>query len=275
MTERDIILERCKKSAAAMRRDALEMALSAGDAHLGGGLSLIEIMAVLYMGVMRIRTDNPDWDDRDRLIFSKGHGTLALYTALQQAGFFPHEDLAAFKKIDTFLYGHPSMNRAKGIEFSSGSLGQGVSLAVGSALALRRRGNSTARFFVILGDGECNEGSVWEAAASAAHYGLSNLIAVIDKNGLQYDGDTEQVMSFADMAEKWRSFGWDAADVDGHDVGALYDSLHKRGDKPLAVIAHTIKGKGVSFMEGNHLWHHARFTQKHYEQALAELEGEA
>jgi len=268
------IIRQCREAARRMRCDALTISLAAGStgAHLGGGLSMIEIMAVLYLGVMHYDTHNPLWEERDRFILSKGHGVLAYYTALNQAGFISGNDLMSFKSNTTFLYGHPSMNLQKGIEFSSGSLGLGLSLGVGSALALNRKSNKTSRIFVLMGDGECNEGSVWEAAASASHFGLQNLVAIIDKNCLQYDGKTCGIMSMESMADKWASFGWSVLEVDGHDVAALYDAFSTRSDMPLAVIAHTVKGKGVSFMENNPAWHHARLTQTQFEQAMAEQE---
>jgi len=275
MIDKETVLNRCQNAAEQMRRDALKMALAAGNAHLGGGLSLIEIMAVLYLGIMRYDLANPNMEERDRLIFSKGHGVLALYTALNQAGFVSNEDLLTFKSNHTYLSGHPSMNSEKGIEFSSGSLGQGLSLAVGCSLAMKRKKNEISRVFVILGDGECDEGSIWEAAASASHFGLSNIVTIIDENGLQYDGKTEEVLSMESLTKKWESFGWSTIDVDGHNVSALYDALTASSDKPLAVIAHTVKGKGVSFMENNPLWHHARFTREQYDMAMAELEGRA
>lgn len=266
------ILSELREAADRMRRDALTMSLAAGStgAHLGGGLSMIEIMAVLYMGVMRYDVSNPLWEERDRFILSKGHGVLAYYTALNRAGFVSDLELATFKSNVTFLYGHPSMNLSKGIEFSSGSLGLGLSLGVGTALALNRKGNITSRVFVLMGDGECNEGSVWEAAASAAHFKLDNLIAIVDKNGLQYDGNTCSVLSMDCLSAKWLSFGWSVLDVDGHDVSALYEALSTRSSRPLAVIANTVKGKGVSFMENNPAWHHARLTQSQFEQAITE-----
>ena len=274
MNKRADIIVQCREAAGRMRRDALSMSLAAGTtgAHLGGGLSMIEIMAVLYLGVMRCDPHNPLWEERDRFILSKGHGVLAYYTALNRAGFVSDQELTTFKSNDTFLYGHPSMNLEKGIEFSSGSLGLGLSLGVGSALALNRKGNATSRIFVLMGDGECNEGSVWEAAASAAHFGLPNLVAIVDKNGLQYDGNTCSVLSMECLSAKWESFGWSVIKVDGHDVAEIYDALSTRSDKPLAVIANTVKGKGVSFMENNPAWHHARLTQSQFDQAMAEQE---
>ena len=268
------LYDRCQNAALQMRKDSLRMSLAAGDsgAHYGGGLSMIEIMDVLYLAIMKVDVDNPSDDTRDRFILSKGHGVLALYAALKQVGFVTDDDLNTFKTNNTFLYGHPSMNIPKGIEFSSGSLGQGLSLGVGSCLALQRKSNRTSRVYVLLGDGECNEGSVWEAAASAAHYNLGQLIAIIDKNGLQYDGETKNVLSMDNLEEKWSSFGWDTLVIDGHSVEELYDAFTKEHDKPLAIIANTVKGKGISFMENSSLWHHSKLSPKQHGDAVKELE---
>lgn len=272
--DKNRIISHCKHAAVNMRKTALQMALQVGStgSHLGGGLSMIELMATLYMGVMQYDVQHPENESRDRFILSKGHGVLALYTALNQAGFIPDEDLATFKQNETYLYGHPSMDMQHGIEFSSGSLGQGLSLGVGCCLGMKRKSNTQSRVYVLLGDGECDEGSVWEAAASASHFGLNQLVAIVDKNGLQYDGKTEEILSMDNMAAKWREFGWDVIEIDGHNVESCYNALSHRSDKPVAVIAHTIKGKGVSFMENNPLWHNSRLSQKQYEQAMAEQE---
>lgn len=267
------IIEKCEAASFRMRRQILEMtyhAISTG-AHIGGSLSMVEIMSVLYLGVLRYDATDLKNPVRDRFILSKGHGAMCMYAAMNQAGILTEEELATFKTDDAVFSGHPSMNRDRMIEFSSGSLGQGLSLGVGVCLGLKRAHNEIPRVYVLLGDGECNEGSVWEAAMAASHYKLDNLIAVIDKNQLQYDGETEAVMDMDPMAEKWRAFGWDVIQVDGHDVKALYDAFQQEREKPLAVIADTIKGKGVSFMEGNALWHNNRLTERQYQQALDEL----
>jgi transketolase len=235
-------------------------------AHFGGGLSIVEIMAVLYLAVMRLKPTEPLWADRDRFILSKGHGAMAYYAALKQAGFVTDDELMTFKSNQTFLYGHPSMNPQKGIEFSSGSLGLGLSLGVGTAMGLRRRGNHASRVFVLIGDGECGEGSVWESAASAAHFGLSNLVAIIDKNGLQYDGPTKDVLNMDGMAEKWESFGWEARTIDGHNVEHLLDAFERLGSKPTVLVANTVKGRGVPYMENNPVWHHNRLTQAQFDE---------
>lgn len=259
-----------------MRRDLLKMALAAKGqgAHLGGSLSAVEIMAVLYGGVLRFDRSNPAAEDRDRLIFGKGHGVMAQYVAMKQCGLLTEEQLLTYKQTGSVVSAHPAVNPALGIDFASGSLGQALSLGVGMALGMRRKGNGH-RVFVILGDGECDEGSVWEAAASAAHYGLANLVAVVDRNVLQYDGPTEEVMALGDFAGKWRAFGWRVVECDGHDMAAIEVALGTPADQPLCVIANTVKGKGVSFMEGVPTWHHSVLTQKVYDQAMAELTGGA
>jgi transketolase len=251
------------------------MALAAGGkaAHLGGALSMMEISATLYGGVMRYRPDQPEWADRDRFILSKGHGVLGYYTALADLGLIAEQDLAGFESTGSRLLGHPVINRASGIEFSTGSLGMGLSLGIGVALAGRRRGRDY-RVFVLLGDGECNEGSVWEAAMAAPHFGLDRLTAIVDRNGLQQTGSNDTILRTGDMAAKWASFGWDAVEVEGHDVGQLHDVLAgpRQIGRPRAVIAQTVKGKGVSFAENNNDWHHAVLTRAQYDAAIAELE---
>jgi transketolase len=274
MKNKEEIINRCEKVIKEMRKDSLWMALNAGSsgAHLGGGLSLIEIMAALYLGVMNYDAKNPRMESRDRLILSKGHGVLPLYAAMRQIGLIPYEDLQTFKSNNTYLTGHPSMNLDKGIEFSGGSLGQGLSLGVGTCIALKRKGNNGSRVFVVLGDGECDEGSVWEAAMSAAHYKLDNLVVIVDNNGIQYDGRTSEILGLGNLADKWTAFGWQTYNVDGHNIKELYDSLTIKSNKPIAIIANTVKGKGVSFMENNPAWHNGRLTKELYEKAMAELE---
>lgn len=274
MSEKVDIIKKCRDAAFEMRKDALKMTLCTGNtgAHVGGGLSMIEVMATLYMGIMKYDIQNPLMEERDRFILSKGHGVLALYTALNQAGFVSKEDLWNFKSNDTQLYGHPSLNQDIGIEFSSGSLGQGLSLGVGVCLAMKMKKNTESRSFVLLGDGECNEGSVWEAAASASHYKLNNLVAIVDKNQIQYDGLTDNVLSMSPLDEKWKSFGWRVVVVDGHNIEELHDALSLRDEKPLAIIANTVKGKGISFIENDPKWHNSRLTQTQYDAAISELE---
>lgn len=274
MSDKKTILEKCKNAAKQMRKDALYMTYKAGNpgAHIGGGLSMIEIMATLYVGIMKLDINDMKNENRDRFILSKGHGVLGLYTAMNQAGLIDREEYDGFKKNDTFLTGHPSMNLERGIEFSSGSLGQGLSLGVGTCIALREKGNTSSRAFVLLGDGECNEGSVWEAAMSAAHFKLNNLVAIVDKNGIQYDGGTDKIMDMGNLKDKWESFGWEVVELDGHNIEELYEAFNLITEKPKVIIAHTVKGKGVSFMENNSLWHNSRLTDKQYEEAMAEQE---
>lgn len=256
-----------------MRSDLLQMALAAKSqgAHLGGSLSLVEIMAALYGGVMKFDSKNPAAENRDRVILSKGHGIMAQYAALKQTGLMTAEDLLTYKADETKAPAHPSMNLQAGIEFSSGSLGQGLSLGVGTALALKRKNNTSSRVYVILGDGECDEGSVWEAAMTASHYRLDNLVAIIDRNRLQYDGNTEAVLPLENFAAKWNAFGWNVAECDGHSVQEITTALSEKREKPFALIANTIKGKGVSFMENMPQWHNGVLTQKLFEQAMAEV----
>ena len=267
------LIERCTAAAASIRSDLIKMTYNTGTtgAHIGGSLSIVEIMSVLYLAIMNYNPTKPNNESRDRFILSKGHGAMAQYAAMKQAGLISDEELQTFKQNNTFLYAHPSMNIEKGIEFSSGSLGQGLSLAVGTALALKMKKNYTSRVYVLLGDGECNEGSVWEAAMSAAHYKLDNLTVIIDKNKLQYDGETKYVLGLAPFEEKWKSFGFETVTIDGHNVESLINAFAKEHkNKPMCIIANTIKGKGVSFMENEAKWHNGSLTKELFEQALAE-----
>ncbi|MHB8062984.1 MAG: transketolase [Ruminiclostridium sp.] len=257
-----------------MRINALKMAMGCGStAHIGGALSFIDIMAVLYGAVLKYDKLLPQWEDRDRFILSKGHGVLGFYPVLAEAGIIKQEMLETFQNNGTDLVAHPVMNLSIGIESSNGSLGQGLSMAVGISIAAKKLCKKY-RTFVLLGNGECNEGSVWEAAMSAAHYKLDNLFAIIDNNSLQSDGKSEDVLNMGDMRNKWEAFGWNTVEIDGHDIEALLQAFTSTYDKnrPTVMIANTIKGKGVSFMENNNEWHHNRLTQELYEIALAEQE---
>lgn len=276
MTSRDDTINALEAMAARMRRSLLDMALAAGahSSHFGGGLSVIDITATLFGAVMTINKDNPECPDRDRFILSKGHGCLGYYTALHEVGFLTREDLLTFEQSDSFLYGHPVMKRDKGIEFSSGSLGMGLSLGIGVSVAAKRQVKDY-RTFVIIGDGESNEGSVWEAAMAAPNMGLDNLTVILDRNKHQQTGSNAEIMPLHDAAAKFRAFGWDVAEIDGHDIGVLFDTLSPRrtNGKPLTVIAHTVKGKGFSFSEDDNSWHHKVLTQKQYDAAIDELAG--
>lgn len=267
-----MILEKCLNASKQMRIDAIRMTKHCGNtgAHIGGALSMIETMAVLYNGVMKYRKDDTTWEGRDRFILSKGHGVMALYTAMKTIGLLSDDDLMTYKDNETRLYAHPSMNMQMGIEFSSGSLGQGLSLGVGTALALRKKNNDSSRVYVLVGDGECNEGQIWEAAMSASHFKLKNLTVIVDKNKLQYDGETSDVMNMDNFAAKWSAFGFETFTVDGHSIEQLLTVFRSEADKPKVVIAETIKGRGVSFMENNAAWHNNRLTEEQYKQAMAE-----
>ncbi len=236
--------------------------------HIGCSLSIADIIGCLYDDVLRV-TGASD-PDRDRFILSKGHAALALYAALAIRGFIPHEQLDTFCADHTLLGVHPEFPLA-GVDFSTGSLGQGLSMGAGAALAARLQ-KSSRRVFVVLSDGECNEGSVWEGVMFAAHHRLSNLTAIVDLNGQQALGYTKDVMDLSNMAARWRVFGWDAVEVDGHDPSALRSALKENGrEAPRAIIARTVFGKGVSFMERQIKWHYLPMTDQEYEQALAEV----
>lgn len=275
MVDKEIIIK-CENAAKRMRRRVIDMTYNTGKtgAHLGGSLSIVELLACLYAGIIRYRVGEPGWEGRDRVILSKGHAALALYPALVEAGIINESELETFKLDGSMLGGHPSLNGLHGIEFASGSLGQGLSLGVGTSIALKRKSNYKSRVFVFLGDGECDEGSIWEAAASASHYGLNNLFAIVDMNSIQYDGYTRDIMDMSPFESKWRDFGWETITVDGHSVLEILEAYAYHGTKPVVILAHTVKGKGVSFMENNWKFHNAAITQEQYENAVDELEKE-
>ena len=256
-----------------LRLSALKMAYDCGKngSHVGPGLSSIEIMASLYGDVLKYDVNHPDDENRDRLVVSKGHCVLAYYSALNKVGFLSDEDIASFETNGSHFHGHAMRNLEDGIEFSGGSLSMGMTFAVGLALSCKRKGN-TNRVFALVGDGECDEGLIWEAAMSASHYQLNNFTVIVDRNKLQYDGPTEKVMNQIDLAKKFEAFGFDVFVVDGHDCDALSKALKQTSDKPACVIADTIKGKGVSFIEGVKEWHHHTLSQEEYEQAVKEVE---
>jgi len=263
-----------EKMAKKLRRHIIEMTAKAGSGHPGGSLSATEIVTALYFNHLRHDPGNPGWPDRDRFVLSKGHAAPLLYSALAEAGYFPVEELLTLRQLDSRMQGHTDMTVTPGVEMSAGALGQGLSFGIGIALAARldRRGY---RVYVLLGDGECDEGQVWEAAMAAAHFKLDNIVAVVDRNRQQIDGWTYQVMDTEPLAEKWRSFGWHTIEVDGHDLaqilGALDEAQRIEG-KPTAIMAHTTKGKGVSFMENNPDFHGKAPTPEEAERALKELE---
>lgn len=259
--------------AARMRCDIIEMIAAAGSGHPGGSLSAAEIVATLYFGVMKHDPHIPEWADRDRFVLSKGHAAPVLYAGLVEAGYFGRNHLATLRKLGSMLQGHPDSNKTPGVEVSTGSLGQGLAIANGLALALRLQ-RSSARVFCLMGDGELQEGEVWEAAMFAPHHGLDNVIAIVDHNGLQIDGTCDDVMCLGGVAEKLVAFGWEVREVDGHDAHALFEVLARpplTPGIPVAVVAYTIKGKGASFMEGDPGWHGKAPDAEQTATALAEL----
>ncbi len=258
-----------------LRRRTIEMLWHAQAGHPGGSLSAAEILAVLYFGVMKIDPARPEWVDRDRFVLSKGHAAPIYYAALVERGYFPEELLATYDELDSGLQAHPYVG-LPGIDSCSGSLGQGLSVGIGLALGARLRG-SGARMYVLLGDGELQEGQVWEAAMAASSFGLDNLTAIVDANRFQLYGTVESIVSVEPLPEKWQAFGWNVLEVDGHDCGALEGAFRGAAEttgRPTVIIAHTVKGKGVSFMENSVEWHSAAVTDEVRERALAELAAE-
>lgn len=259
--------------AARVRRHIVAMIGEAGSGHPGGSLSAADILTALYFAVLRVDPARPDWPERDRLVLSKGHAAPALYAVLAERGFFPVSELGTLRKFGSRLQGHPDMKVTPGVDASTGSLGQGLSFAVGLALGARLDGASW-RVWALLGDGEVEEGQIWEAAMAAAHYRLGNLTAVLDYNGLQIDGPVEKVMSIAPIEEKWRAFGWNTTVIDGHDMKAILRAAAAAAevkDRPTMIVAHTVKGRGVSFMEGRSEWHGKAPTPEQVRAALEEL----
>lgn len=269
------LLRHLEEKARRIRIDIIRMLAEAGSGHPGGSLSGVEIVTALFFHVLRLRPEEPEWPERDRFILSKGHAAPLLYAALAERGFFPREELLTLRKLGSRLQGHPVRNKAPGIEASTGSLGQGLSLGLGIALA-GRLDRRDYRVYVLLGDGESEEGQVWEAAMAAAHYRAGNLTAILDFNGLQIDGRLQEVMSPLPLPEKWRAFGWAVREVDGHDFRDLLEAFEwAKGvqDRPSMIIARTVKGKGVSFMEDVADWHGKAPSREQAEQALGELSG--
>ena len=256
-----------------LRRTVVDMVCTAGSGHCGGSLSAADIVAALYFHQLRIDPANPSWPDRDWFIMSKGHAAPILYAALAHRGFFPESELATLRQLDSRLQGHPDRNKTPGVDMTAGSLGHGVSVGVGLALAARMQG-SPSRTYVMLGDGEIQAGIVWEGLMEAAKYNLENLTAILDLNGVQLDGTTDDVMPMEPVADKWRSFGWHVVEIDGHNMRQILEALDdvpKRHGKPTVIVAHTVKGKGVSFMENKNTWHGKLPSEKEHAQALADL----
>ncbi len=256
-----------------VRKNILQISLGAGasSSHFGGSLSTVEILSTLYSKVLNFDVQKPLWEKRDRFILSKGHACLAFYALLCEFGYVSKNDLDKFEKNGSFLLGHPVINKKIGIEFSNGSLGMGLSLGIGVAISLIKR-NLKNKVFVMIGDGECNEGSVWEAAMSAPHFKINNLTAILDNNKLQQTGSNLEIMSTESLENKWKSFGWEVLVIDGHNISEIFSAFNTKTSKPKMILAKTVKGKGFSFSENNNEWHHKILTKNQYDEALKELD---
>lgn len=264
-----------REKAKQLRKIILEMLCEAGSGHPGGSLSAIDVMTVLYNNIMRHNPKDPKWKERDRFILSKGHICPALYAVLADCDYFDPKELKTLRKFGSILQGHPYMHKTPGVEVSSGSLGQGLSVATGIALGARMNGESY-RVYCMMGDGEIQEGQIWEAAMAAGHYKLDNLCGILDYNGMQIDGKVDDVMTINPCKDKWLAFNWNVIEVDGHDVIKIENAFKEASSykgKPTIIIAHTVKGKGVSFMENNAAWHGVAPNREQLEAALVELEG--
>ncbi|MEZ0536315.1 transketolase [Caldicellulosiruptoraceae bacterium PP1] len=265
-----------KKRAIEIRKNIILQTSSAGSGHPGGSLSAVEILNYLYFYEMNIDPKNPKDENRDRFVMSKGHASPVLYAVLAEKGFFSKEELKGFRQVNSILQGHPDMKKIPGVEISTGSLGQGLSIANGMALA-GKLDKKDYRVFVLLGDGEIEEGQVWEAAMTAAHYKLDNLTAFLDHNGLQIDGKVTEVMSPEPVTDKFKAFGWNVLVIDGHNYNQIEEAINKAKEtkgKPTIIIAETVKGKGISFMENQVGWHGVAPNNEQAEQAYKELEDE-
>lgn len=266
-------LEEFQSKAKSVRRNIVEMVYSAKSGHPGGSLSITDILVALYFSELNVDINNPKYENRDRLVLSKGHCSPALYAVLAEKGFIPKEDLKTFRKIDSYLQGHPDMKKIPGVDMTSGSLGQGLSVSNGMAIA-GKLDNKDYRVYCILGDGEIEEGQVWEAAMSSSHYKLDNLCVIVDNNNLQIDGKIEDVMNPHPIDKKFESFGFNVLTIDGHNFNEILEAFEKAKSvkgKPTAIIAKTTKGKGVSYMEDNAGWHGKAPSEEEYNLAMNEL----
>ena len=267
-------VEEMREKAKRLRRHIIAMTAKAGSGHPGGSLSAVEIVTALFFHMLRHDPRNPRWPDRDRFVLSKGHAAPLLYATLAETGYFPTAELLTLRQLDSRMQGHTDMTVTPGVEMSAGALGQGLSFAIGIALA-GRLDRRDYRVYVLIGDGECDEGQIWEAAMAAAHFKVDNMVAIVDRNRQQIDGWTYEVMDTEPMDEKWHSFGWHTIEVDGHDLAQIIAALEEAKTikgKPTVIIAHTTKGKGVSFMENNLDFHGTAPTPEEAERALKELE---
>ena len=267
-------IEELTKKAVEIRKGIIEAVYHAQSGHPGGSLSIADILTVLYFHEMKIKPEKPKWEERDRLVLSKGHCSPALYSCLANRGYFPVEDLKTFRKIDSYLQGHPDKNKVPGVDMTTGSLGQGLSAANGMAIA-GKMDKKDYRVYCILGDGEIEEGQIWEAAMTSSKYKLDNLCVIVDNNNLQIDGTIEEVMSSYPIDEKFRSFGFEIIKIDGHDIEEIikaFEVARNIKEKPTCIIAKTIKGKGISYMENQVGWHGKAPNEEQYKEAITELE---
>ena len=271
-------IEKVKKFSKNLREKILLMAYTAGSsaAHIGGALSIAEIMSVLYGTLMKFDKNKKEINARDRFILSKGHACLALYGSLNLKGMISDDELLTFEKKDSSLLGHPVINQEKGIEFSNGSLGMGLSLGIGTAIGFKKKNEFNRKVYVVIGDGECNEGSIWESAMAAPNFNLDNIVVILDKNNFQQTGTNNEIMKNDSLKSKWENFGWNCYEINGHDINDLLKvlKLKENNNKPKFIIANTIKGKGIDFTENDNKWHHTILTKSMYEEALKQLNDE-
>ncbi|QTL99448.1 transketolase [Iocasia frigidifontis] len=270
----DQLVKRLEIKVTETRSKILELIYNVQSGHCGGSFSAVEIVTCLFHHKMKIDPQNPEWEDRDRFILSKGHAAPLLYVNLADLGFFPKKELAEFRQIGGILQGHPDKNKTPGVDMTSGSLGMGLSIGIGLGLSAKLN-KKNYKTYVLMGDGELNEGQVWEAAMFASKMKINNVTAIVDYNGVQLDGSTNEIMPLSPLKEKWESFGWRVIEVNGHDIAdtlAALDRAEQITDTPVVIIADTIKGKGVSFMEDDHKWHGQAPCKEEYERAIAELE---
>ena len=273
MTESQIDARELQKIANQLRIDSLEMIHRRQAGHPGGSLSAAEIVACLFFHCMNIDPDNPGWDDRDRFILSKGHASALLYAALARKGYFQVSDLQDWGKLDCHLQGHPDILKTPGVDMTSGILGHGIAIGAGLCIAARQKGKKY-RVYALLGDGECQGGIVWEGAMTAAKYKCSKLTVFLDYNDVQLDGFVHDIMPIEPVIDKWKSFNWNTIEIDGHDVAAIINAVEEAKmceEKPSIIVAHTVKGKGVSYMENDSRWHGKAPTSEQLEQAIAEI----
>ncbi len=272
-------LKRLKKMAVQIRRDMIEATAhgQGGGIHIGPALSAADIAAALYFKIMEVDPKEPYWPKRDRFILSKGHAYAVLYAALAEKGFFPREELLTMRAINSRLQGHPSYKKAPGVDMTSGSLGNGLGCGLGIALAMKKQGTAHRKVYVMLGDGECQEGMVWEAALAAPHFGADNLAVIIDHNHYQSCGVLDEILPLYPLEDKWKAFGWHVMEMNGHDMSDIVSKLtvaKEFSGRPVCVIAHTVKGKGISFMEHNNAWHNGRCREEQYAEAMKELDAQ-